>query len=118
MSSERQLADGLTKESATQLLADRLKTHKNRLVDDQTHEAARRKDPARRVASANEFALPRPQALATAMFLCCFSMDFVDFTVMVFAALFGLLLVKLLLTPWTFGGSFTTDSPSRPGGPN
>ena len=115
VSSERQLADGLTKESATQLLADRLRTHKNRLVDDQTYQAARRKDLARRIASANEFAIPRPQALATAMFACCVSaaqaqplepshpIDFVDFSVMVFTALFGLLLVKLLLTPWTFG---------------
>ncbi|CAE7928185.1 GIP [Symbiodinium necroappetens] len=60
VSSERQLADGLTKESATQLLADRLRTHKNRLTDDLSYEAARKKDPERRQASAQEFALSRP----------------------------------------------------------
>eukprot|EP00439_Symbiodinium_sp_Y106_P023316 s10_g2.t2 len=65
VSSERQLADGLTKESATQLLADRLRTHKNRLTDDLSYEAARKKDPERRQASAQEFALSRPQASAS-----------------------------------------------------
>ena len=66
VSSERQLADGLTKESATQLLADRLRTHRNRLTDDSSYQAARRKDASQRHASAVEFALSRPQAF-TAM---------------------------------------------------
>ena len=50
-------ADGLTKESAMQLLADRLRTHCNRLVADVSYEAARKKDPSKRHASAVDFAL-------------------------------------------------------------
>ena len=95
VSSERQLADGLTKESATQLFADRLRSHKNRPTDDQTYQAARKKDPAKRQASATEFAISRPQALASAMFACCLTtaraepisprpMNFVDVALVTF----------------------------------
>ena len=70
VSSEPQLADGLTKESATQLLACRLRTHMNKLVDDDSYEAARKKNPERRQPSAMELALHRPQAVSTALFAC------------------------------------------------
>ena len=113
VSSERQLADGLTKESATQLLACRLRTHMNKLVDDDSYEAARKKNPERRQASAMEFALHRPQAASTALFACLVqpamatSLDsgtgisIKDLCLMLFTFLVGLLLLKLLWMPWT-----------------
>ncbi len=56
VSSERQLADGLTKNSARQLFADRLKSQQYRLVYDSTFTAAKRKTAAVRRASELEHA--------------------------------------------------------------
>ena len=114
VSSERQLADGLTTDSATQLLADRLRTHRNRLSDDITYQAARKKDPARRAASAAEFALTKSQALGTALFCGLVvpaqgydgqsyrPLDFVDVSLMLITILVAMLLGKLLSMPWTW----------------
>ena len=111
---ERQLADGLMKESATQLLACHLRTHMNKLVDDDSHEAARKKNPERRQASAMEFALHRPQAVSTALFACLMqpamatsldsgtSLSIGDLCLMLFTFLVGLLLLKLLWMLWTW----------------
>ena len=43
-SSERQFADGLTKESTRQLLADRLRHHRLKFTWDPTYQASKRKD--------------------------------------------------------------------------
>ena len=48
VSSERQYADGLTKDTATQLLADRLRTHQMKITADDTYQASRKKDAAER----------------------------------------------------------------------
>ena len=98
-----------TKDSATQLLADRLCTHKNPLSDDISYQAARKKDPARRLASASEFALSKAQSLWVAMLVTCIcpaaaqpfkvsavSFDSVDFWICLFTALLATPLVELL----------------------
>ena len=59
VSSERQYADGLTKDSATQLLADRLRTHMHKIVADDTYQASRKKTATQRQKSAQQFAQPR-----------------------------------------------------------
>ena len=64
VSSERQYADGLTKTSAAQLLADRLRTHQFKLMDDDSYQAARKKPLAERRASANQFARSRSRTNA------------------------------------------------------
>ncbi|CAE7942423.1 RE2 [Symbiodinium necroappetens] len=112
VSSERQLADGLTKESASQLLANRLRTHRNRLQDDRTYEAARRKDPERRQASANEFALTRAQAVGCAFVASSpklpdsvetsTGLEWFDVWLAVLTTFVGLLLARCLLVPWTW----------------
>ena len=56
MSSEKQFADGLTKSSTRNLLADRLRHHRQKLVWDPNYTSAKRKDAAEREASRNEFA--------------------------------------------------------------
>ena len=112
VSSARQLADGLTKESATQFLADRLRTHRNRLVADVSYEAARKKDPSRRHANPVEFASSKAQALGAA--LCASfitpanasSLDSgseslaVNAFLIAATILMGLVILKLLWTPW------------------
>ena len=115
VSSERQLADGLTKESATQLLADRLRTHRNRLVDDTSYQAARRKDVHQRHASAMEFALSRPQALSAMIASSCIMpvdataattvfhpLDFWDCVWLILTLLIMVALAKLLWMPWNW----------------
>ena len=54
VSSERQLADGLTKPAARQLFADRLRSQKYRLVHDSSYTAAKKKSLAERKASERE----------------------------------------------------------------
>ena len=56
MSSEKQFADGLTKSSTRNLLADRLRHHRQKLVWDPNYTSAKKKDAAEREASRNEFA--------------------------------------------------------------
>ena len=48
VSSERQYADGLTKDTATQLLADRLRTHLHKITADETYQASRKKKASER----------------------------------------------------------------------
>ena len=62
VSSERQFADGLTKDTATQLLADRLRTHLHKLTADETYQASRKKKATDRAQSANQFARPKAAA--------------------------------------------------------
>ena len=65
VSSERQYADGLTKTSAAQLLADRLRVHEPRLMEDSTYQAARKKPLEERRASAYQYARPRSSTTRT-----------------------------------------------------
>ena len=62
MSSERQYADGLTKDTATQLLADRLRIHLYKNTADETYQASRKKKASERAQSANQFARPKAAA--------------------------------------------------------
>ena len=65
VSSERQYADGLTKTSAAQLLADRLRVHELRHMEDSTYQAARKKPLEERRASAYQYARPRSSTTRT-----------------------------------------------------
>ena len=60
VSSELQFADGMTKTAAAQLLAQRLRTHRTRITPDSNFTAAKKKDPAMRKRSAEQFALKKP----------------------------------------------------------
>eukprot|EP00439_Symbiodinium_sp_Y106_P034028 s6529_g4.t1 len=66
VSSERQYADGLTKDTATQLLADRLRTHLHKITADETYQASRKKKATERAQSANQFARPKAAAALVA----------------------------------------------------
>lgn len=59
ISSETQLADGVTKLAARQLLADRLRTHLFSLQSDKSFQAAKKKTQAERLASARRNAIGR-----------------------------------------------------------
>lgn len=59
VSSETQLADGVTKIAARQLLADRLRSHVFSLHSDQSFQAAKNKTLAERQASARRNAIGR-----------------------------------------------------------
>ena len=73
VSSEVQYSDGLTKQSARQLLADRLRTHVLKLKSDTEFQAAKKKSPAERQKNARKYAMSRAAmkvgGLAHAIFL-------------------------------------------------
>ena len=71
VSSERQYSDGLTKQSAAQLLADRLRTHMVKLTSDITFEASKKKDPKQRRQNALMYAEKKPSRALAAMFSMC-----------------------------------------------
>eukprot|EP00435_Cladocopium_sp_Y103_P023251 s527_g5.t1 len=71
VSSEQQYADGLTKQAAAQLLADRLRSHLVRLRSDVTFQASKKKPPQERKRAAEMFAVKRPGRAMTAMFAMC-----------------------------------------------
>ena len=71
VSSEQQYADGLTKQSAAQLLADRLRRHMVKLKSDTTFQAAKKKSPQERKRTAEMFAVKRPGRAMVAMFAMC-----------------------------------------------
>jgi hypothetical protein len=71
VSSERQYSDGLTKQSAAQLLADRMRTHLVKLKSDENFQAAKRKDAKERKKSAEMYAAKRPGRAMVAMFATC-----------------------------------------------
>ena len=60
VSSELQFADGMTKTAAGLLLAQRLRTHRTRIKPDSNFTASKKKDPAMRKRSAEQFALKKP----------------------------------------------------------
>ena len=61
VSSENQWADGLTKQSAAQLLADRLRTHEVALKSDTSFQASKKKTPQERRRNQEMFAAKKPQ---------------------------------------------------------
>ena len=68
VSSELQYSDGLTKDTAAQLLAERLRTHMTRVKPDPSFQAAKKKDAASRKANAEAYAQKRPtRALQAAL---------------------------------------------------
>ena len=73
VSSEVQYSDGLTKQQARQLLADRLRTHILKLTSDTDFQAAKKKSPAERQKNARKYAMTRTAVreggLAQAIFL-------------------------------------------------
>ena len=76
VSSELQYADGLTKDSAAQLLADRLRSHLTKLKADETFQAAKKKDAAQRKKNAEMYAVKKPKRamkalLATVLWSTC-----------------------------------------------
>ena len=67
VSSELQYADGLTKDSAAQLLADRLRSHLTKLKADDTFQAAKKKDAVQRKKNAEMYAIKKPKRAMKAM---------------------------------------------------
>ena len=70
VSSELQYADGLTKGSASQLLADRLRSHLTRLRSDEDFVASKKKTASERKKGAERYAIRKPTSstMATTMF--------------------------------------------------
>ena len=68
VSSERQYSDGLTKQSAAQLLADRMGTHFVKLKSDETFQSGKRKDVKERKKGAEMYAAKKPSQAMAAMF--------------------------------------------------
>ena len=80
VSSELQYADGLTKDSAAQLLADRLRSHLTKLKADETFQAAKKKDATQRRKNAEMYAIKKPKRamkalLATVLWTSCCGQD-------------------------------------------
>ena len=67
VSSERQYADGMTKTEAAQLLADRLRTHRTKLISDDSFQASKKKSPEQRKQAAQMFATKRTSKALTAL---------------------------------------------------
>lgn len=68
VSSDHQYADGLAKQAAAQLLAERLRTHLVKLKSDTTFQAAKKKSPQERKKNTEMYALKKPQRALQAMF--------------------------------------------------
>ena len=66
VSSELQYSNGLTKASAAQLLADRLRSHLTRLKSDEDFVASKKKTAAERKKGAEKYAIRKPTAMTTA----------------------------------------------------
>ena len=73
VSSEQQYADGLTKQTAAQLLAERLRTHMVKLKSDTTFQAAKKKTPQERQRNTKMYAMKKPQRALQAMFAMCWT---------------------------------------------
>ena len=73
VSSEQQYADGLTKQSAAQLLAEKLRTHMVSLKSDTTFQAAKKKTPQEKQRNTKMYAMKKPQRALQAMFAMCWT---------------------------------------------
>ena len=72
VSSELQYSDGLTKASAAQLLADRLRSHLTRLKSDEDFVASKKKSAAERKKGTEKYAIRKPPRTATATMFAAF----------------------------------------------
>ena len=72
VSSELQYSDGLTKVSAAQLLADRLRSHLTRLKSDEDFVASKKKSAAERKKSTEKYAIRKPSSTTTATMFAAF----------------------------------------------
>ena len=72
VSSELQYSDGLTKASAAQLLADRLRSHLTRLKSDEDFVASKKKSAAERKRSTEKYAIRKASSTATATMFAAF----------------------------------------------
>ena len=69
VSSELQYADGLTKNTAAQLLADRMRSHLTKLKSDESFTASKKKDAKDRKTNTERYAIQKPsKTTAIAMF--------------------------------------------------
>ena len=71
-SSELQYSDGLTKASAAQLLAERLRSHLTRLKSDEDFVASKKKTAAERKKGAEKYAIRKRKAMTTATMFAAF----------------------------------------------
>ena len=67
VSSEKQYADGMTKSDASQLLADRLRSHQMRLTSDTNFQAAKKKTASQRKKGEEMYAIKKPSKALRAM---------------------------------------------------
>ena len=67
VSSEKQYADGMTKSDASQLLADRLRSHQLRLTSDTNFQAAKKKTAAERKRGEELYAIKKPSKTLQAL---------------------------------------------------
>ena len=65
VSSELQYADGLTKDTAAQVLADRMRSHLTRLKTEETFQAAKKKDAVQRKNNAEMYAIRKPKSTSS-----------------------------------------------------
>jgi len=72
VSSELQYSDGLTKSSAAQLLADRVRSHLTRLKNDEDFVASKKKSAAERKKSTEKYAIRKPSSAATTTMFAAF----------------------------------------------
>ena len=72
VSSELQYSDGLTKASAAQLLADRLRSHLTRLKSNEDFVASKKKSAAERKKGTEKYAIRKPPRTATATMFAAF----------------------------------------------
>ena len=73
VSSEQQYADGLTKQAAAQLLADRLRSHMVKLKSDTSFQASKKKTPQERKRNTEMYAVKKPARAMMAMFCACWT---------------------------------------------
>ena len=67
VSSEKQYADGMTKSDASQLLADRLRSHQLRLTSDTSFQAAKKKTASERKRGEELYAIKKPSKALQAL---------------------------------------------------
>eukprot|EP00435_Cladocopium_sp_Y103_P032566 s1782_g8.t1 len=72
ISSELQYSDGLTKFSAAQLLADRMRSHMMRLKSDEDFVASKKKSAAERKKGIEKYAIKKPSAMTTSTMFAAF----------------------------------------------
>ena len=135
LSSEIQYADGMTKNSAAMLLAQRLRTHLTRIKPDPNFTAAKKKTPEQRKACQEQYAIKKPEralmaTIATTLLAPTMASDpemstsqdnmifFMFFTFLVMFAVHGMMSCTRslwqALPSWSSMRSSTRTEPSAP----